>query len=64
MLDNRWRCQKLKLTQDPALVSSKTYKSIFFVSGLPDIVYQVTHISGGYKYTICSLLPDDEQIIN
>ena len=64
MLDNRWHCQKLKLTQDLAKASYKTYKSIFFVSGLPDIVYQGTHISGGYKDTICSMLPDDRQIIN
>ena len=64
MIDNRWPCQKLKSTQDLAQASSKTYKSIFFVSGLPEIVYQGTHNSGGRKYTICSLVPDDRQIIN
>ena len=64
MSDTRWGCQKIKLTQDLAWASSKTQKSIFFISGLPEIVYQGTHISGGYKDTICSLVPDDRQIIN
>ena len=64
MSATRWSCQKIKLTQDPALASSKTHKSIFFISGLPEIVYQGTHISGGCRDTICSLLPDDKEIIN
>ena len=33
MLDNRWHCQKLKLTQDLAKASYKTYKSIFLFQG-------------------------------
>ena len=49
MSDTRWGCQKIKLTQDLAWASSKTQKSIFFISGLPEIVYQGTHISGRYK---------------
>ena len=49
MSDTRWGCQKIKLTQDSAQASSKTHKSIFCISGLPEILYQGTHISGGYK---------------
>jgi hypothetical protein len=64
MSDTRWDCQIIKLTQDSALASSKTHKSIFFISGLPEIVYQGTHISGGYKDTICCLLVDDRQMVN
>ena len=49
---------------DPALASSKTYKSEFYISGLPKYAHQGCHIFGGCKDIISNLAPDNGEFIN
>ena len=55
---------KIKTYPRFSIRTIKTYKSIFFVSGLPKIAYQGYHISGGRKDSISKFMADDGQTIN